>query len=425
MIKSTTIHREGVEWIFSQPLNVQLEVLSNHLEICKAVVNSLLSSNVEQQAGVRYCHEKPYQGRYSRWGVNPGSVRIGNQKVCVSVPRIKDNELGTVSNVEMYNAVKDLPEQKEEMVMSVLKGISMRDYSQVANQLLDSFGLSPSSVSRHFVERSSEAVANFCNRRWDDTTFVALFIDGKSLAGEQMIIALGVDEYGHKIPLSVTQSGSENSTVIAAMLEELKGKGFKDNAGLLVVIDGSKGIRKAVEQVFGHNAVVQRCQWHKRENVVSYLKQSVQEDYRKKLQNAYRQADYEQAKNALQQLAEDLKKQNLQASRSLLEGLEETLTIQRLGVLNELGKSFSTTNCIENLNSQIDKYVRKVKNWMNSDQRHRWVIMAMTEAETKMNKVQGHKNLHLLQQVLKIELKKPNQNSSEENNLKNSTNYAT
>lgn len=401
MIKSTTIHREGVEWIFTQPLNVQLAVLSNHLEICKAVINSLLSGAVDEQAGLRYSRDKPDEGRYSRWGVNPGSVRIGNQKLSVAVPRIKDNIDAGVKNVDIYNTVKDLPEQKEEMVMSVLKGISMRDYSEVADQLLDSFGLSPSSISRHFVERSSQAVADFCNRRWDTDRFVALFIDGKSLAGEQMIIALGVTQQGAKIPLSVVQSSSENSKVITAMLNELIDHGFCYEEGLLVVIDGAKGIRKAVSDVFGDKAVVQRCQWHKRENVVSYLKEDLQEPYRQKLQQAYRQADYKVAKASLEQTAKDLEKINLQASRSLLEGLEETLTLQRLGLMAAFGKSFCTTNCIENLNSQIAKYVRKVKNWSSSEQRYRWVIMAMNEAETKMHKVYGYKKLYLMQEVLK------------------------
>jgi hypothetical protein len=124
--------------------------------------------------------------------VNPGSVRIGNQKLGIAVPRIMNHTNGKVKNTELYNEVKDLPEQKEEMMMSVLKGISMRDYSQVATQLLDSFGLSSSSISRHFVERSTVAVKEFFDRDLSAYDFVALFIDGKSLADEQMIIALGL-----------------------------------------------------------------------------------------------------------------------------------------------------------------------------------------------------------------------------------------
>ena len=411
MIKSTTIHREGVEWIFSQPLSIQLEVLSNHLEVCKAVINSLLQTEVEQKAGKKYCHLKPHEGKYSRWGVNPGSVRIGNQKLDIAVPRIMDNRSGEVKNTELYNEVKDLPEQKEEMVMSVLKGISMRDYSQVATQLLDSFGLSSSSISRHFVERSAVAVKEFFDRDLSAYDFVALFIDGKSLADEQMIIALGVTDEGQKIPLTVIQSSSEHSKPIAQMLRELTERGLRYEDGILAVIDGSKGISKAVQEVFASKVVIQRCQWHKRENVVSYLSESLQEQYRSRLQQAYQETDYKKARQQLEQIAEDLKQHNLHASRSVQEGLEQTLTMQRLGLMKEVGRSFCTTNCIENLNSQIEKYVRKVKRWMNSDQRYRWVIMAITEAEKNMRKVVSFKKIYLLKEALKKEIKERSQNN--------------
>src|SRR5205085_6141516 len=137
---------------------VQLAIIANHLDICKAVINSLVQTAVQQQAGPKYCRIRPADGRYSRWGFNPGSVRIGNQKLPVAVPRVVDNTSGQVDNIPLYDALKELPDQKEEMVLSVLKGLSTRDYSQVACQLLDSFGLSASSISRHFIEQSAQAV---------------------------------------------------------------------------------------------------------------------------------------------------------------------------------------------------------------------------------------------------------------------------
>lgn len=406
MIKSTTINQQGVEWILQQPIQTQIEVLSNHLDICKAVINSLLQTAAQEKAGQKYCRQKPFSGQYSYWGTNPGSVRVGNQKLCVSVPRIADKHNGMVDNVELYDQIKDLPEQKEEMVMSVLKGISMRDYSQVATQMMDSFGLSPSSVSRHFIERSASAVEAFTTRSLQDEEWVALFIDGKHLAGEQMIIALGVTSKGIKKPLDVIQSTTENSRAIKEMLSGIIARGLQFERGLLVVIDGGKGIHKAVEETFGHYAVIQRCQWHKRENVASYLKEEQQEPVRKALQKAYSEANYATAKKALEQIAEGLKPQNLKAANSLLEGMEETLTLQRLGLHDILAKSFTTTNCIESVNSQIEKYVRKVKHWMNSSQRTRWVIMALTEAENKMHKVNGYKHLSSLQEALETEIKR-------------------
>jgi len=404
MIKSTTISRQGVDWILEQPLEVQLSIVANHLDICKAVINSLLQTAVQQQAGPRYCRIRPAEGNYSRWGFNPGSVRIGNQKLSVAVPRIVDKTTGQVDNVGLYDALKDLPEQKEEMVLSVLKGLSTRDYSQVAAQLLDSFGLSASSISRHFIEHSSKAVAAFTKRSLEEEHYVALFIDGKHLAGEQMIIVLGITAEGVKQPLDVIQSSTENSRCIKDMLSGLISRGLQYEQGLLVVTDGSKGIHKAVEATFGHYAVLQRCQWHKRENVVSYLRESEQQPMRKALQQAYGHPDYATAKAALEQIADELKTRNVHAANSLLEGLEQTLTIQRLGLHEHLSSSFTTTNCIESLNSQVDKYVHKVKHWMHSDQRNRWVIMALTEAEKHLHKVNGHTHLHLLQQALQQQI---------------------
>jgi putative transposase len=429
MIKSTTINRQGVEWILEQPMDVQLSIVANHLDICKAVINSLLQTAVQQQAGPRYCRIRPAEGNYSRWGFNPGSVRIGNQKLSVAVPRIVDKTTGQVDNVGLYDALKDLPEQKEEMVFSVLKGLSTRDYSQVASQLLDSFGLSASSISRHFIEHSSKAVEAFSARPLEEEQYVALFIDGKHLAGEQMIIVLGITAEGVKQPLDVIQSSTENSRCIKDMLSGLISRGLQYEQGLLVVTDGSKGIHKAVEATFGHYAVLQRCQWHKRENVVSYLKESEQAAMRKALQRAYSHSQYATAKAALEQIADELKTRNVHAANSLLEGLEQTLTIQRLGLHEHLSSSFTTTNCIESLNSQVDKYVHKVKHWMHSDQRNRWVIMALSEAEKHLHKVNGHKHLHLLKQALQQQI----QNTIAQNHSfhggtsmeRISTNYAT
>jgi transposase-like protein len=209
----------------------------------------------------------------------------------------------------------------------------------------------------------------------------------------------------------VVQSNTEHSKPVAQMLRELTERGLKYEDGILAVIDGSKGINKAVQEVFVGKVVIQCCQWHKRENVVSYLNEALQEQYRSRLQQAYQETDYKKARRQLQQIADDLKQHNLHASRSLQEGLEQTLTMQRLGLMQEVGRSFCTTNCIENLNSQIEKYVHKVKRWMNSDQRYRWVIMAITESEKNMRKVVGFKKIYLLKEALKKEINNQTQNN--------------
>ncbi|OQY73684.1 MAG: hypothetical protein B6D44_06655, partial [Ignavibacteriales bacterium UTCHB2] len=149
----------------------------------------------------------------------------------------------------------------------------------------------------------------------------------------------------------------------------------------------------------------QRCQWHKRENVLSYLSQEHQEQYRGKLQRAYSEPDYKTASSKLKEIITELLKINRSAARSLEEGLEETLTLQRLGLVEQLGRSFTTTNLIENLNSQLKKYLGRVKRWMNSEMRSRWMAVALLQIEKRMRKVNNYEKLHLLRTSLKTELK--------------------
>lgn len=170
-------------------------------------------------------------------------------------------------------------------------------------------------------------------------------------------------------------------------------------------MDGLKGLRKAVDETFGKYALVQHCQWHKRENILSYLSQEHQGQHRDKLQRVFSEPDYEIARAKLKEITIELMKINRSAGRSLEEGLEETLTIHRLGLVEQLGRSFTTTNLIENLNSQLKKYIGRVKRWMNSDMRSRWMAVALLQIERRMKKINNYEKLHLLRTALKTELK--------------------
>jgi len=402
--KSKEINRKKIDWLLDQSIDMQLEIISHHMEICRIVINSIIDREVCDYTGERYSHNKPNNGRYSRWGFNPGSVKLGDQKVPIDVPRILDKEEKKNITLEYYEQLKDLPHQDHQVIASVLRGLSMRDYGAVVAQLHDSFGLSSSSISRSFIEYSKEALEEFESRKLTSEEFVALFMDGKYLASEQMVIALGITITGRKIPLGVIQTTTENSTSIKGLLKDLIGRGLKHEDGLLFIIDGSTGLIKAITETFGEKAVIQRCQWHKRENVVSYLNEKDQQHYRRKLQTAYREPTYEDAKEKLLSIHEELKVVNRSAANSLMEGLEETLTIHRLGMYEYFERSFTTTNCIENLNSQMTKYIRKIKRWMSSDQRYRWVVLAMLEAENRMKRVQNYNKLDLLRNAITDEV---------------------
>lgn len=400
--KVSKIGTENLNDFLVNSLEVQISMMHQHLDICKVFVNTLLSTEVNTLAGEKYSHEKPLEGRYSRWGYNPGSVKVGTQSLPVQVPRVYDNQDKKSVSLESYEKLRNVPDQSESMVQSVLHGISMRDYQRTAETLVGNFGLSPSSISREFVAQSAAALEEFQKRRYEENEFVAIFIDGKYLAGQQMIIVLGITDKGQKIVLGITQTSTENHRPILELLTDLIDRGLKYQEGLLAVIDGSKGLKKAIQEAFGDKVIIQRCQWHKRENVVSYLPENQQEEYRKKLQNAYSEEKYEISKAKLETIGEELNKINVSAENSLLEGLEETLTLKKIG-LNEFSKSFSTTNCIESLNSQVGKFTRKVKRWQTGDQRLRWVVLGLLEAETRMKKVSNFENLKKMKQKLKSE----------------------
>jgi transposase-like protein len=408
-VKRTTVNRKKISWLLDQDLDVKIEALQHHLDISRMLVNDILEDEVKNYTGDWYSHDKPYKGKYSRWGTNPGSIKLGDRRIRLSVPRIYDKESGCNKPLETYSKLREIESIDDRILKAVLLGLSTRDYEQVVGNLLDGFGMSSSSVSKEFIDQSSQRLEAFENRDLSEYDFVSLFIDGKYLAKEQIIIVLGVTIKGDKIPIGFVQSNSENSQVIKELLSNLIERGLRYEEGLLCVIDGSKGIYKAIKETLGDYVLIQRCHWHKRENVLKYLHESKQDHYRRRINNAYRSDDYGEALKLIKKIITDLKVENLSASRSMEEGLEETLTLHRLGLIADFGRSFATTNCIENLNSQIEKYLRKVKHWKTSSQKYRWVASALLEIENRKRKVNNYSKLsemrNKIKQKLKIEIK--------------------
>ena len=196
-----------------------------------------------------------------------------------------------------------------------------------------------------------------------------------------------------------------NEPVCAAFLRELVERGLRYQLGLLCVIDGAKGLRKALQTVFGSHAVVQRCQWHKRENVVAYLPKGHQAAWRRKLQQAYERPSYAEAKAALLRCRQELRLLNESAVASLDEGFEETLTLHRLGVFGVLGTSLKTTNCLESINALVGQRTDKVDHWRTSDQKQRWLAAALVDIEPRLRRIKGYRSLPLLRAALQAEIR--------------------
>jgi|TARA_B100000315_G_C14521293_1_gene561666 transposase-like protein len=368
----------------------------------KAVTEELQRAVVEL-AGPRY-ERKGSDQPLRRWGSQPGSVYLGDQKLPVDVPRVRNVGSDTEVPLRAYQALQTPRQIDEGLLLRMLKGIATRNYEACAETVPEAFGLSRSSVSRRYVKGTARKLAEFQERCLEGYDLVALFLDGKSFADEEIIIALGVTLDGQKIPLGFVQAATENERVCRRFLSDLVERGLQYEAGLLVVIDGGKGLYKSVMSVIKGHACVQRCQYHKRQNVVSYLPKSEQVRIRRKMEAAYGKPTYAAAKAALDALKPGLKLMNQSALGSLEEGFEETLTLHRLGLMPMLKDSFRTTNCIENVNSLLAQLTHNVRRWTNSSQRHRWVATALLDIEPRLRRVRGFHHLPMLRQAIQAEL---------------------
>ena len=350
-------------------------------------VNSLIKE-IEEKAGKKYQRD----GEYQRWSENPGSLVINNEKIRFKVPRLKNKQTGKVESPQTYKKGKRRINLDRSMIELLLNGISQRKYREAARLIRDSFGISQSSLSRIFQEEAEKALKELENRPLSGYKFLSIVMDGKYLKKEQIVYAVGITNKGYKIILGFIQTHTENSEAVKGLLKNLLERGLRYEEGILFVVDGSKGIIKAIKEVFGEYGIIQRCQWHKRENVLSYLSEEDRERFKGRIQRAYLEPDYETAKSKLKEIHKDLMDINRTAANSLLEGLEETLTLHKLGVSEELRKSLSTTNVIENTNSQLSYKLRNVKYWHNSQMIAKWIGISLLDVETTMNRIKNYKN---------------------------------
>jgi transposase-like protein len=377
-------------------LNAKVEAIRSLIPLGLMHVQMVLEDEVEALAGPRYAHGDGAAGM--RYGSNPGTVRLDGQKLAIRVPRVRSER--SEIPLRSYQTLHGTGEVDEQLLRRVLYGISCRNYEAAARAIPGAIGLSSSSVSRGFIAASAAKLKEFQERELKGERYVALFLDGKRFADATLVIALGVTRDGTKRFLGLVETDTENEKVLTPFLRSLVERGLDLSQGLLVVIDGGKGLRSAVRQVFKRSAV-QRCMWHKRENVVSYLPKSEQASWRRRLQRAYDRPTYSEAKEALMKLHRELEDRNQSAAASLAEGLEETLTLHKLGVYALLGASFKTTNCIESTNALVEERCAKVDAWKTSNQRHRWLATALLDIEPRLRRVKGHRHLPKLEAALR------------------------
>ncbi len=380
-------------------LDVKVALIQALIPIGLQAVQELLEAEVRELAGARHQRTGRQPGCV-RWGQQRGSIYLADQKLPVTHTRVRDRQRNQEVPLRSYQALQTPRAADAGLFRKVLLGLSCRDYAAAAEAVPSAFGLSASTVSRRFIQASAKQLQALQERDLSAYDVVALVLDGKSFAQDSMVIALGVTLTGEKVILGFVQTATENERVCAAFLRSLVARGLRGDRGLLVVLDGAKGLRAAVSSVFGAQAAVQRCQWHKRENVVAYLPKALQDPWRRKLQAAYERPTYAEAKAALLRLRRELGLLNASAVTSLDEGLEETLTLHRLGVFRELGISLKTTNCLESLNSLVEQRVAKVDRWRTSDQKQRWLAAALLDIEPRLRRIKGFRALPLLRAAL-------------------------
>jgi len=387
-------------------VNVRVEMIQSLIPIALEAVADLLSHELDELAGPRYARKA---SSVRRWGRQGGSVYLGGQRIPISVPRARDTAANRELSLTTYKALQSPKEVDDRLLLRVLKGLFCRNYEACAKDVPEAFGLSSSSVSRQFIQATAHKLRTFQERSLEDLDLVGLILDGKSFGKEEMVIALGITIDGQKVPLGFVEAATENEVVCRHLIQDLVDRGLQYQQGLLAIIDGSKGLFNAVTRSLKGYVCVQRCQWHKRRNVTSYLAKGQQARIKRKMQKAYEKPTYNEVKADLLSLKPELTLMNQSAVKSLEEGLEETLTIHRLGMMPDLRKSFRTTNCIESVNSMAKDLTRNVKRWRNSKQRHRWLAAALIDIEPRLNRVSGHKHLPMLRVALKNELKLTNE----------------
>ena len=363
-------------------------------------VHEELQQEVTWLAGERYARAGRQPG-HVRWTRQRGSIYLADQKIPLEVPRVRNRLRGQEVPLQTYERLQQPRALDAGLLHKVLGGLATREYERCAEAVPEAFGLSASTVSRRFTRASARKLQELTERRLDGYDLVALLLDGKTFAEDEMVAAVGVTITGEKVLLGFVQTATENRKVCATFLRELVERGLRVDLGLLVITDGAKGLHAAVREVFGAAALLQRCQWHKRENVLAYLPERHRPTFRRKLQAAYEQSTYEAAKRALGKVRGELTLLNTSAVASLDEGLEETLTLHRLGLFRELGVSLKTTNILESIHARVEDRTARVDHWRNSEQKQRWLATALLDLEPRLRRIKNFRSLPLLREALK------------------------
>jgi len=368
------------------------------VELGLLVASAILEDEVTRLCGQRY--ERQPERTHTRYGCQGGIVTLGGQKLPIDKPRVRRADGGGEVTLENYDRLRSPDAMPQAVLRRMVRGVSTREYEEVVDMARDGFGVGKSSVSREFVRASAADVKALAERHFDGDRFAAVMIDGVEYAGETMVVALGITDDGTKRVLGLRQGATENADVCTALLEDLIGRGLDARRPTLFVLDGSKALHAAVTRSWGKNAVIQRCQVHKRRNVKAHVPEKHHAELDRRLSEAYHATVYATAKTSLEGTARWLERLNPDAASSLREGLEETLMVVKLGVSGVLRRTLATTNPIESALSVTRRVTARVTRWRDGDMRRRWCVAGLLRAESKFRRVKGHRHMPALLKAL-------------------------
>jgi putative transposase len=354
------------------------------------MMKALIDEEVEQIAGARYGHQADRQA--TRWGHDEGHVIFCGRKVAMPRPRVRSVE-GREVPLQRYQAFAHPQRMQQAVSQRILRRVSTRDYAGVLDDVCDGYGIQKSSVSRHWKAASSGQLQEMLERPLGDLDLCVLFLDGKEFHDFTLIVAVGVDRQGRKHVLGLWSGATENAEVCGALLDDLIERGVSKDKSYLFVLDGAKAIKKAVASRFGSNVLIQRCRVHKKRNIQKYLPKRYHGLLSMKLRLAWGMTEYDKALKELRKVHDWLASINQAAAESLEEGMEETLTINRLGLPAQLRRIFSSTNLIESCFSRAGDLCRGVKRWRDGNMARRWAASVLIEAQSRFRRIQAYSQL--------------------------------
>jgi len=359
------------------------------------VLAELMEEEVDEVVGPKGRHDADRVA--VRHGHEAGEVTLGGRRVPVERPRVRSADGQAELPLATYAHFADRDPLTQVVLERMLAGVSTRRYRRTQEPVgatieQASRSTSKSSVSRSFVERTRVALGELMARRLDDVRVSVMMLDGIELKGRTTIVALGVTTDGVKIPLGLWEGSTENATVATALLSDLVERGLDPEQGMLFVIDGAKALRKAIRSVFGE-VPVQRCVRHKERNVLQHLPERERPLVKRRLRSAWAETDHDRALDRLQALAGELDRTHPGAAGSLREGLEETLTLNRLGIRGSLKRTLESTNPCESMIECVRRTSRNVKRWSSGEMALRWTAAGMLEAERQFRRVIGYRDL--------------------------------